>query len=153
MPARHDPASAPPPAGGAPRRVGTAGHFLGIPRAELVPALAASWLLLSLFGATAVLAPLVLPARVVLSALPACSSVARGHGPCPACGLTRGFVHVARGELGAASRSHRWALPLYFALSANSVVASAFAIRRLRGPKRAEAWAGERAARPPGGLP
>lgn len=136
------------------RHAAAAGPVLGVPRAELASALFASWLVLSLFGAMAVLAPLVLPPRVVLSALPVCSSVARGEGPCPTCGLTRGFVHVARGELPAASRSHPLALPLYFALAVNSVLASASAIRRLRGPRRRRfAFAGERAARPPGGLP
>lgn len=76
--------------------------------------------------------------------LPPCGFLLWLELPCPACGLTTSFAHLARFELQAALRAHPGGLPLYL-LTILSLLAS------LRGALRAESlratWVGLRAER------
>jgi hypothetical protein len=45
--------------------------------------------------------------------LPPCGFLALFHIPCPACGLTTSFAHLAHGSLGASLTAHPLGLPLF----------------------------------------
>jgi hypothetical protein len=97
-----------------------------------------SWLLLSLLAlAVLVCARLLTPSATgvgthVALGLPPCGFLAWFGLPCPACGLTTSFAHVARLELAAALHAHPLGLPLF-------VVAAALVPAGLRWSARGEA--------------
>ena len=61
--------------------------------------------------------------------LPACAFRVWTHVPCPACGLTTAFAHMARLEITSAVRAHVLGVPL-FAITLLAVPYAAFACAR-----------------------
>jgi len=91
-----------------------------------------AWLAASALLAPVVLAPWVLPEEVVLEAAARCRSQHRNGQPCPLCGMTRGFLSIARGDWSQAERWNPASVPVYLAVAANELAAAAAAIGRRR---------------------
>lgn len=84
------------------------------------------WLILTGCGTAALLAPHVVPAWGIKQLASYCRSP---HDDCALCGMTRGFVLIADGELEAGVSINRGAVPLYFLLLANASLALWYACR------------------------
>jgi hypothetical protein len=70
--------------------------------------------------------------------LPPCGFLTLLHVPCPACGLTTAFAHLARGAVNASLEAHPLGLPLFAALALFSLGALC---QGLRGePRRFGSW-------------
>lgn len=61
--------------------------------------------------------------------LPPCPFLAGSGLPCPTCGLTTGFAHLARGALGPALQAHPLSLPLFLLVVIGLVVGIVGAVR------------------------
>jgi hypothetical protein len=103
-------------------------------KSDLREALFLVWLALSAIGAAAVTAPWVLGPERAQRVMPVCESVARGAGPCAACGLTTGFIAISQARFADAWESHRMVIPIYSLFVINLPIAfGALARRRSRG--------------------
>lgn len=99
-------------------------------KADLPRALVYAWLVLSAAAGAAMAAAWLIPADVLSELIPECPSRARG-GQCPFCGMTTGFLLLARGELLRAREANPGA-PLLFSLcGANFVAALSYVLMRL----------------------
>lgn len=83
------------------------------------------WGIVSAALLVTVLLPLVVPQDVIGRAIPACEWQARYGRPCPLCGLTTAFYHIAGGQWRAASQANGASLPLYLLFWANGLAALA----------------------------
>ncbi len=98
-------------------------------RLELGRALAIAWLVLSLPVALACVLPFLLPYSVLDEALPTCRALVQTGEPCWACGLTRGFFAVARGEFARAQNLNGASIVLYASFVLNSIAAGITLLR------------------------
>lgn len=90
------------------------------------------WAILSLAALFILTLPFVLPEGTIYKLTPVCESKRLGLGPCPLCGMTRAFIEISKGDLGAAFASNRASLALYSALVLNQFVfLGRFALRNL----------------------
>ncbi|HYC89223.1 MAG TPA: DUF2752 domain-containing protein [Thermoanaerobaculia bacterium] len=89
-------------------------------------ALASAWLILGSFGAAAVTVPFLVPMNVLESVVPR----AAPHHTCALCGMTHAFYEIAAGNLAAARRHNRGAVPLFAALLINGCGLLAMVSRR-----------------------
>lgn len=87
------------------------------------------WMILSLAGATLLIAPWLFAEKQIAGWTPVCEWKAKYNRECPACGLTRSFLRLSRGDASGAWSANRAGPPLYVAIAINSVV---FAITMLR---------------------
>jgi hypothetical protein len=74
-----------------------------------------------------ILTPYVLPAASVGAFVPPCSAGIKGN-PCPLCGMTTAFYHIANGEFGEARLANRNSVILYSVFLANEAALACFAI-------------------------
>jgi hypothetical protein len=88
----------------------------------------AVWLAVSAACLATVLAPFALSQSSLAAVVPRCERQVREGRPCVACGLTRSYYAMSRGEWGAAAEHNRAGPALYVAFWANSVGAVAFAL-------------------------
>jgi len=100
-------------------------------RALLLAWLAASGALLPV-----VVAPFVVPAHRLQAVAARCRLEHPAGRPCPLCGMTRAWVSIGQGRWDEARRANAVALPLYFALAANGLVAAGVLIFQRRGAWR-----------------
>lgn len=95
----------------------------------------AVWLIVTVLAGGACLAAWAAP-EVAGELAPVCESKARYNKECALCGMTRAFVHIARGEFREAYALNRGSVALYAAFLANlalaALVAAARARRRIR---------------------
>jgi hypothetical protein len=96
-----------------------------------------AWLIISLAGLGCVLFSLLAPARTVLDASPQCLSMSLYGEPCPACGMTRGFVAMSRADLAGAKQSNPAAPYLYILFTLNGLAAVVACVRLARGLEHA----------------
>ena len=108
----------------------------------LATSLLLAWLALSVAAGGVLLAPLVLPPAALEALTPECQWKAKYHRECILCGMTRGFVEIARGEFRAAARHNQGSLPLFLTLLANECLALGFTLRKL-GRQAAGGWSRE----------
>lgn len=100
-------------------------------RDDVWKALAIVWVVVSL-GAIAVLAlPFLVRPATIQARLPVCESIARDGVPCPACGLTRGFLALSEGDVTRA-RAANPAAPLLYGMFALNGVLFLLAVPRLK---------------------
>jgi hypothetical protein len=95
-------------------------------RGELTRAVFIAWAVASGAVLCALLAPFVLSADQLRAAAAGLS--VEHHKPCPLCGMTTAFGHIARGDLARAQASNRAAVPL-FALSPPLAAACSVPVR------------------------
>ncbi|MBX9600254.1 MAG: DUF2752 domain-containing protein [Bryobacteraceae bacterium] len=101
--------------------------------ADVKKALRLVWLGISLAVLAVVAAPFALPHSWISRLAPVCERKASTGRECPACGLTTAFLAISHGDLGAASRSHRAAVPLFGLLLVNEAVFALSVARRGKG--------------------
>lgn len=94
-------------------------------RDDLPKALSGAWLVVSAVLGVCVAAPLLLPAEAIYGLAPECEAKAQG-GRCAACGLTTGFLLMARGETSAARDANPAAPLLYAGFAMNFLGAAAY---------------------------
>lgn len=86
------------------------------------------WLALSVGGGLLLAIPATVPASWIERTVPRCERVVREARPCAACGLTRAFYAMSRGEVESARAYHSLGPPLYAADWCNGLAAAAFAV-------------------------
>lgn len=106
--------------------------LLSISRSVWMEAIVASWLILSPFGAVAVVTPFIVPFEVLGKAIPPCPRQLALGKPCLLCGMTHAFYRVAAGEFLEAQRFNRGALGVFGLLAVNSCGFALTAGRHLR---------------------
>lgn len=99
---------------------------------DLELALMGSWLIASVLSACVVLAALVLPERVVLSA-GLLLQVSHQEGACVLCGMTRALVAIGNGNVSEALALQRGSIAFVVAVLASCVAAAVVLLRRVRG--------------------
>lgn len=95
-------------------------------------ALLSAWLAASALLAPMMLAPWLIPEGVLLAVAGKCRSAHHEAKPCPLCGMTRGFLSIARGEWAEAAGRNPASVPLYLSLAGNELAAAAIVIFRRR---------------------
>lgn len=103
--------------------------------ADLRKAVKVVWLILSVVGMLAVVAPVVLPEQAVLGLFPVCSAKARGSS-CVLCGMTTAFVRLAHGDWRGAVDANPGAPALYVTFALNFLAAAAYSLTRTFGEQR-----------------
>ena len=101
--------------------------------AEVQKALRLVWLAISLAALAVLTAPFALPHSWISGIVPVCERKAATGLECPACGLTTAFLAISDGDLAAASRSHRAAVPLFGLLLLNEAAFALSVARRVKG--------------------
>jgi hypothetical protein len=99
---------------------------------EIRTSLILAWLALSVVAGGVLLGAFVLPPTALAALAPECQWKARYHRECIFCGMTTGFLEIARGDFRAAARHNQGSLPLFLALLANECLALRFVLRPLR---------------------
>jgi hypothetical protein len=95
-------------------------------------ALLGVWLAASLVMLLVLAAPFVAPAEMWgPGVIPVCERKAATGEDCPACGLTRGFLAISRGEFRESRQYHTAALPLYGLFLVNQCAVLPWAARRV----------------------
>lgn len=92
-------------------------------KVQLRQAIVIVWLILSSCGMVTLLIAQLVPSQTIMQMSAYCRS---HHDDCPFCGMTRGFVLIADGNLEAAASVNRGALPLYVMLLANASLATCY---------------------------
>ena len=96
----------------------------------MIAALLLVWLAISMAATAAMVAPLMLPERMIAALTPVCESK-RLHGrECFLCGTTTAFIAISRGEWRRAAESNRGAIPLYVCFAVNAIAAAYVVSRR-----------------------
>lgn len=96
-------------------------------RSDLPAAITGTWMVLAVAAGAAVIAPLILPGEVLYGLAPECEAKARGS-ECAFCGMTTGFILIARGDLSGAAQSNAGAPALYATFAVNFIAAVAYSI-------------------------
>lgn len=99
-------------------------------------ALIAAWLAASAGLLFVLIAPYLLPEKMLFSASEVFKVPHRSGETCALCGMTRAFAAIARGDFAAALLYNRGAVALYGALLANQLVVASFLLRRMHKHKR-----------------
>ena len=94
-------------------------------------AFVAVWLILSSATATAVAAPLVVPADALFGIFPECAARSRGTA-CSMCGMTTAFVRIASGDLEGAQQSNRGSVALWGGSVLNATGALMYIFLKIR---------------------
>jgi hypothetical protein len=94
-------------------------------------AVTAVWIILSAGIMVLLAASFVLTPESAARILPPCERQAACGRDCPLCGMTRSFLHTARGELGPALESNRAGPALFMLFVANELALGAAAAARL----------------------
>ena len=102
-------------------------------RADIRLAVLAVWWIVSAALLAAAAVPLLVPQDTIGRLIPPCEWQARHGRPCPLCGLTTGFYHIAGGQWREAGRANGASLPLYILFWANGVAALAVLLSRPSG--------------------
>ena len=72
------------------------------------------------------------PADLLLSAVPTCQSKLLHGAPCCLCGMTTAFILISHGQFGAALGANRFSLCLYSLFVVNELAVLVFLARRMR---------------------
>jgi hypothetical protein len=96
-------------------------------------ALMAVWIILSAGLMVVLTASFVLTPESAARILPPCEWQVAYDRECPLCGMTRSFIHAARGELGPSLDANRAGLPLFLLFVANEAALGAALTARLAG--------------------
>jgi hypothetical protein len=96
----------------------------------LIAALLLVWLVISLVTAAAIVAPFMLPERMIAALTPVCESKRLYGRECFLCGTTTAFIAISRGEWRRAAELNRGAIPLYAFFAVNAIAAACVLSRR-----------------------
>jgi hypothetical protein len=89
------------------------------------------WFAVTIPTAATVIAPLIVPDRVIAAVTPVCESKRVYGRECILCGATTAFLAISDGEWRRAAELNRGAIPLYALFAANAVGAACVAGRRV----------------------
>ena len=91
------------------------------PIAQLKRALLIVWLIVSTITLLTIFLPFVLPESTISRITPDCEWKVKYQKSCALCGMTSGFIHVARGAFSRASASNRFSPFLFAFFSLNQL--------------------------------
>jgi hypothetical protein len=97
---------------------------------DISQALRIVWLILGAVCGLVVLAPLLLPADLLLGSFPVCGAKAAG-GQCFLCGMTTAFVRIGAGDVSGAMAANSGSIILYSALGLNFAAVLAYTMFRV----------------------
>lgn len=100
-------------------------------RADVIKAFAIVWAVVSLAALAVLALPFVVRPGTIQSTLPPCESRVKHGVPCPACGLTTGFLAISVGDVTRA-RAANPAAPVLYGLFVLNGVAFLLAAPRLK---------------------
>ncbi|HMQ98268.1 MAG TPA: DUF2752 domain-containing protein [Ignavibacteria bacterium] len=81
-----------------------------------------AWVFYSTAIVMLILVLFILPGEVILNNTPLCESISRYNIECFACGMTRGFVHIAHFEFYAASEVNRGSIYIFVIFVLNTLL-------------------------------
>lgn len=88
----------------------------------MINALKTAWSVYSTIILFILLLLLIIPGEFMLNRTPVCSSITEDGIPCSACGLSKGFVSLAGGNIAEAQKSNLYSLPLFIIFVINSLI-------------------------------
>lgn len=80
------------------------------------------WIVYSTAAAAALLLTLVMPDEYLLNKTPLCESISKHGTECAACGMTRGFIHIAKFEFNEAMNSNKGSVYVFLGFFLNSLI-------------------------------
>ena len=109
-------------------------------------AVSTAWMIYSTVIAILLLLLFVLPGEMILNNTPLCESISKYNVECFACGMTRGFVHIARFEFTEAGMANRGSIFVFLFLVLNTVFLIIYMFKLKRSDKmifvkRKQKWA------------
>jgi len=115
-------------------------------RAYMKSAVSTAWMIYSTVIAILLLLLFVLPGEMILNNTPLCESISKYNVECFACGMTRGFVHIARFEFTEAGMANRGSIFVFLFLVLNTVFLIIYMFKLKRSDKmifvkRKQKWA------------